>query len=703
SSYVAGATGVDLAISFTVGNPIPIAGTIELTLPSSIIPPAGPAAVVEVNDVDGTFQAVGAGQVVTIARIGAASELPSSSVIALQIPGFTNPTVSGPTEDFESLRTYATSGGAVIDEASAAYHTAMVPAAVPIVPATMASASVTPSSVGAGASSSMAVAFTATNPWPAEGVLIVEWPVGFAVPAVPSVSLVDPADTVTASGNGQIVTVQRTAQVAAAVPVSFTLGGFSNPPVSGSTVSFPTFKLVSGNGLDIENGNAAGVVISPGQLSSLDAELDSYTAAATGVEVTVSFTTANPLPATAEVVVAFPAGFDGITGTMASPTDASPVLDGSFAVSGDGENVIIARNGDGSQVAGGSSLFITLGGLVNPSSSTDFTITSVLTRSKGGDVIDETATLLLPELAITPASFTGNRPSWVLDSSVSGASGVTATISFTPVLGLPPGGAIELGFPAGFTLAGGALATIDSDGGLAVVGTAQAMLVARPNTGVTSTGEIQLSITGVSNPVESGPTADFVYLRTLDDGDLVLCEASAAFNLLAVPSGVTIVPATMASASLALDLSTVSVSAVATVSVELTNLLPARSSITVEFPAPYLGLLSVGAGDVTPLTGLGAGELFTVSVDSTTVTVTRDAGTELVPGTVLSFGISGISNPAEAADLTFPAIRTIASSGAVLEEAEDFASVSLLSVGVIISTASLTLAEGGAAKIYTVV
>jgi hypothetical protein len=246
-----------------------------------------------------------------------------------------------------------TSSGAVIDHGAAAGTT--------ITPGALTGASVTPASTVAGATGNVGVDFTTANAWPANGKLVVRFPVEFDVSGASFVTASGVDGSFSIGVAGQTVTLTRSAGTtapASSTP-SITLGGITNPPVSGTTGTY-LLATTTTTGADIDQGTAPGTTIAPGALTGASVTPDTTVAGATG-NVVVSFTTSNAWPANGKLVVTFPAGFD-VSG--ASFVTASGV-DGTFGTAVAGQAVTLTRSG-GTAAPGDSTPSITIGGITNP-------------------------------------------------------------------------------------------------------------------------------------------------------------------------------------------------------------------------------------------------------------------------------------------------------------------------------------------------
>jgi hypothetical protein len=180
SPQIAGATSVTATVVFIPSNAWPATGTLQLQFPSGFSIPASPTITLSGD----TGTATSSGQLVTVTRSGSGSSVSGGATVTLTIAGLTNPTVSGSTAAFPLIRTL-TSADLTIDEAGSAYNSANRPAAVTLNPGVfLGTPTVSLGSVVAGATSVTAyVNMTISNPLPATGSIVLEFPSGFTVPS----------------------------------------------------------------------------------------------------------------------------------------------------------------------------------------------------------------------------------------------------------------------------------------------------------------------------------------------------------------------------------------------------------------------------------------------------------------------------------------------------------------------------------------
>jgi hypothetical protein len=370
ATLVATATG-NVSVTFTLENPWPADGRLQVVFPAGFNVSA--ATFGSASGADGSFLVVVSAQTVTAVRSGGTAASGGSAVTVTLI-SIMNPSTIGVTGTF-SLTTQ-TAATTPIDQGTAA--------GVTITPGALTSVTFTPASLMAGAAGTATVGFTTSTPWPGDGKAVIVFPAGFNVSAVTGGAVSGANGTVSAAAVGQTLTLTRgggATATAGATAVTIALGNLKNPGVSGTTGSFMVMTQTS-SGTAIDGGTAAGVIMTAGSLSGVSVVPASLAPSATG-NVTVSFTTANPWPKTGKVVIVFPAGFNVSGATAGTMTGA----DGTLSVAVAGQTVTFTRSGV-TTVAGGSAVTISLGGVMNPSTSGATGTFTVTTQTPGSAAID---------------------------------------------------------------------------------------------------------------------------------------------------------------------------------------------------------------------------------------------------------------------------------------------------------------------------
>jgi hypothetical protein len=367
-----GVTG-NVVVALTPANPWPANGKLDITFPSGFN--VANATFVSSSGSSGGFSVSVATQTVTVTRDNAGT--PTSGAFTVTLGAITNGGSAITTGTF--TLTTRTNGGVAIDTGTAA--------GVTFTAGALSSTSVTPASLVAGATGNVVVALTTATSWPANGKLLVTFPAGFNVAGATFVSSTGTTGGFTASVSSQTVTLTRDNTGTATAPgaMTFTLGAIKNPPISGTTGTF-SLATRSNNNNDIDTSSPVpGVAITPGTLTTVSAAPASTTASASG-DFTATFTLANPWPADGLLVIVFPTGFDASGATFSAQTG----LDGGFSVTPGTTTVTVTRNGAGTTTAANTAVSITLGTVVNPSS-TGMTGSYTLTTKNGSGVAIDTA------------------------------------------------------------------------------------------------------------------------------------------------------------------------------------------------------------------------------------------------------------------------------------------------------------------------
>jgi len=495
ASTVAGATG-NVDVSFTTAHDWPSTGKLDVVFPSGF--DVSGASFVGASGVDGTFTAAAAGQTVTLTRSGGTTAA-GGSTPSITLGGITNPLGSGTTSPY-ALST-RTPEGAVIDQGTAPGTT--------ISPGTLTGASVIPATTVAGATGNVDVSFTTANQWPATGRLAIVFPSGFDVSGASFVGASGVNGTFGASSSGQTVTLIRSGGTTAGAgsSPSITIGGITNPPVSGTT-GLSTLSTRTPEGAVIDQGTAPGTTIDPGTLTGAAVTPSSTVAGATG-NVDVGFTSANAWPANGKLAVTFPAGFDVSSASFVTATG----VDGTMGASVAGQTVTLTRSG-GTTTGPGTLVSVTLGGVTNPPVSGTTGTYDLSTTTSTGTTIDHGTA---PGTTLSPGAL--SSASVTPDTTVSGATG-NVVIGFTMTNAWPSTGKLVVVFPPGFDVSSASFVTasgVDGTMGVSVSG----LTLTLTRSGGTATGPgatVSITVGGITNPPGPGTTAAYDLTTTTATG-----------------------------------------------------------------------------------------------------------------------------------------------------------------------------------------
>lgn len=263
-------------------------------------------------------------------------------------------------------------------------------------------------------------------------------------------------------------------------------------------------------------------------------------------------------------------------------------------------------------------------------------------------------------------------PSLVLDQPRAGASGLV-TVSFTTGAALPPGGAIAVTFPEGFTpnIGGNtALARADNlgfDGGTRVRVEGRRVVVARSgNGGSTKAGSpITVPLTNIGNPPISGDTE--VGVETLDGAGNPLDTGKVVAK---------ITPGTLRDASVTLDPLAAGAAGTATVAIAIANDLPPDGSVRIAFPEGFVvkdALLDTATQSFTPPEGttLSRGGTLNLKVEDRAVSVIRNNdGEPFRARTRMLVTLTGVRNAGVSGPTGVFRIETRNAKGVVIDAAD---------------------------------
>ena len=289
---------------------------------------------------------------------------------------------------------------------------------------TLSATNVQPASLVAGTVGDVGVTFIISDPLPTDGKIAITFPSGFRLNSGSATAMGDDGasfdGTTSVSVSGQIATITRVGDgdsIDADTVVTLTLTSIKNPPVSGSSKSYIIKTTTSlDTTLDVDTAVRPDI-ITPGVLGFTDVEPASLVAKAVG-RVTVSFTTANPLPGNGDIVITFPSGFGLIGSEVMSLAGDGPSIDGMTTVVLSEHSVIISRL-EGSLVEADTKVFLVLNGIKNPPVSGPTGTYSVKTKTSAGVPIDQATSVpsdimfeeVIPKLTENPLPDSSKRDS----------------------------------------------------------------------------------------------------------------------------------------------------------------------------------------------------------------------------------------------------------------------------------------------------
>ena len=514
-------------VSFTTTNIIPNTGKIVITFPTSLGAgfTLGTVSVSSATGIDGVFTVSTSSSVVTVTRTGTGNGS-SAGAKTLVLTGITNPNIGGSTGAYQIKTT--TSGGTTIDIDATVTADSIL--------GTLSSTNVEPASLVAGATGNIVLTFTTASALPADGKVVLALPTslgsGFTynsggTTAVSSATGIDGAFTVSVSSNTITLTRANDGASSAAGVKTITLSNIKNPAVPGSTGTYSLYTKTSADVILEQNTSVTADTITTGALSSTNIEPASLVAGATG-NATVTFTTANPIPADGRVVVYLPTTLgSGFVIDSNGTTDATSVsgIDGTITVTDVNNFITITRNNDGaSSVAGVKT--ITLSNIKNPDLSGSTGEYNIDTRTSASIAIDTDISVGADTITAGAVSSANIEPATLVAEAVG-----MATITFSHANPIPTTGKIVLTFPtslgAGFAFnSGDTSAAVSStiDGTLTTSISSNVVTITRSGGSVASAGTVEtITLTFVKNPNTSGSTG--VYgIKTTNSSNITIDE-----------------------------------------------------------------------------------------------------------------------------------------------------------------------------------
>jgi hypothetical protein len=518
---------------------------------------------------------------------------------------------------------------------------------------------VVPASTVAGAVGNLTVSFTAPTTIPANGRIVVTLPAGYGLTSTSATSSsIDGA--LAASVSGQIVTLVRSGGTAVSGALGVVLTDVQNPRTAGNpgavTITTQDAALTT---LDSGTVDPAGDTITAGALSGAEVEPTSLVAnalATVAAPVKVTFTTANPWPATGQLVVVFPAEYQ-TTGTPAVTSPDGSVT-GTFTASAfTGHTVTITRVGGG--LASGGPLTLGFNSIVrNPLTAGTTGSYTLTTLTAGGAATIDTVTVAGDTFTETP--FTVAATVTMPGSGAAGATG-NAVVAFTSGSnGVPAtSGKVAVTFPAGFGVAT-TTATSVALGTLTVAVVGQTVTVSR-TAGAAVTGAVAITLNGITNPnVTSTPTFS-VFVQ--DSSGATMAGTSTAAGVPATMIGGPLTAATVTPTTLV-----VSQTGTVNVAFTLANPLPSGATIEVTLPstpAPF----TASFGAATAATALSIAGTVSTSVVGQVVTLTRTSGATVAAATPVTFTLTNVRNPTTTGLTGTFSIATRTSGGVLIDVA----------------------------------
>ena len=524
-SYIAGAEG-PASISFSISNPLPFDGHVIIEFPSNFTSINFTA--VTAAGIDGGFNAsVGSdGYTIDIHRDGTGTEVATGTNITVTVvDGVKNQLFEGSSDVFPVVKTTLKDSTVSIDEASSDVNSNDRAEAVVFIPGGFGEPpTVVLGSSVAGVEGTANLSFTTSNPLPADGHVIIEFPSNFATINTSDARAtgIDGGFIVSVGADGYTVDIQRDGsgmEVDAGKRVHVEVSsGIKNQQFEGPSDIFPMVKTTLFDvGVSIDEASSeynsvyrpSGVWFSPGRFAEDPiVTLYSYVAGVVGM-ANISLTVSNPLPVDGHIFIEFPANFTSINCSSAVADGVDGEI--SVLVGLDGYTVDIQRDGTGTGVEAGADIKVRLlDGVANQKfegSSAPFPLVKTTLHNTSVIVDDSRQGPELPAINFTAATLPLVEAA--LQYHVAGIE-TAINFSFTLENPLPSMAVVYVEIPSDFSLAAPSSAESGVLGALIVNGSF-AIAVGRDGSGleIPSGTAIALKLSTVVNRETAGATGNF--------------------------------------------------------------------------------------------------------------------------------------------------------------------------------------------------
>ncbi len=566
------------------------------------------------------------------------------------------------------------------------------------------STNVEPASLVAGVSGNVVISFTTATALPANGKIIITLPTslgsGFTLnsggsTAVTSSSGFDGTFSVSVSGNVVTVTRANDGSSSGVGAKSITLSYIKNPNLTGST---GTYQIRTTNSsettIDLDTAVSADIITSS-SLSTTNVEPASLTTSSS-TNVTVSFTTANTLPANGKIVVTFPTSLGSGFSFNSPAVSTASGIDGSFSISTNSNVMTITRTGTGNAASAGAKTLV-VSGITTPNVGGSTGTYQIKTTDSISTTIDE-------DTAVSADNIVGTLTSVNVEpaSLVAGTEG-NVVVTFTTATALPSTGKIVVNFPitldSGFVFDSGGTTAVSSasgiDGSFAVSASSGTLTLVRSGGSSSTAGAKSITLSHIKNPTIPGSTGTYeVYTKT--SADVTLEQKTSV-------TADTITPGSLSATNVQPASLVAGATGNITVTFTTANPIAPDGRIYVYLPISLGNGFIVDSGGVTDasaLTGIDG----TVSVTDTNnyITITRNNDGATSTAGVKSFVLSNIKNPDITGSTAEYTIETQTSSAITIDQdlavsADTITSGGLSSANV--QPATLMVAEVGTTTI----
>lgn len=413
-----------------------------------------------------------------------------------------------------------------------------------IVKTTISDAAVSASSVDAGAAVEYTFSFTTAVDLRVGSFLELEFPLlaaskyVFSAATLASTSNVDSASTVIQILSQYVRLVVAGQTIAAGTVVSVTYGNIINPAAQ-STGSFVVRTRHSSGGIYQESSAVAGPTITS---TTLPASAVTVTPASYfgGVSTSyiVEFDNTNVyLPGGSRLTLVFPSRFDVSGATL---TGLSKIVTANTVLSVSSVASIITLTTGALPIASGTGRSFSFSGIINPGSSCDEFIVEYCSTTweaytftlsdSAGNMFAQTSAVAGTPIVKKPLTFARVRPALKGPETIT-----TATVTLDTETTIAAGGAVEVVFPAGYTV--DPAATVDSaalvgipatSAGAVVVTGLQVSFAITGSVAIPATAGLAFSMTGITTPPLM--TVGSYIVRTRDAFDSIMEESTGGFG-----------------------------------------------------------------------------------------------------------------------------------------------------------------------------
>jgi len=544
---------VDISFVSTAGGALPSEGTIRVWFPSEFAFLSGGRTATSVGSTtfDGTLTAQApdvASNYIDLIRENGTISTVVGVIYTVRITNIQNPSASGDTSTFQILL-YSTT--TVTDSTSAVAQQFVGISAQVSAASALNNGAVSLQYQFRSASGYTDVVFTTVTSIPADGVLQLTFPTGFAfVSGTPTITSIKTGGTVFINGafnttmSGLVVTIVRSGGAATTAGATHTLrvSPVRNPSVAGATSSFGIHTRDANFApLDQVLSGVTTTISSSGVFSFFEVSLTRRERNAVD-NLLFAMTTASTIPADGKIQIvlgsnfsfALASGVDTyVVSESAFPGVATSTMGGGLIVMVSsrrtGASAVITRDGTGGAASPGTYAF-SFSSVRNPATLYGNQLIpgfEMQTTANDGKVLDTTLADTISAANVTSLGALNNGV-FSLSSTTTGAV-VTATISFTTTTAIPANGRVIIIFPSTFGFpSGDRLMTSRSTSGFTALtidqttsGVAGSTLTIVVTTATSAGTSHSIDVTNIANPTVTGITPS-LQMQTATAGGVTL-------------------------------------------------------------------------------------------------------------------------------------------------------------------------------------